>query len=381
MKKMKIYSDHSINPQDVDISAIKIIDRLQSFDFEAYIVGGGVRDLLLKKKPKDFDIATNATPNQIKKIFRNSRIIGRRFKLVHIYFYGGKIIEVATFRAEQPAIENADKTENIYGNIETDSFRRDLTINALFYNPTNNIIVDYVDGFKDLNKRIIRIIGSPTIRYQEDPVRIIRTLRHQARTGFMLEESAQKAIEDQAILLSDCPPMRIYEEFKKDFQSGYFQEIFTLMKDYKILKYFLPNLEKNILKRTVNIQDFMFCIKGLDRLALENKLTSILPGLAILYLFSSEGFNLNDQILTFFPKQSDISPFISENLKTLAISKKEKHDIGLLLKALWSLENAYNKNKKFFVSDENKKADLKILLKLLNLNEQKTYLNKVFKFL
>lgn len=381
---MKVHTKHIIDFDDIELPAHKIINRLQNYGFEAYIVGGGVRDLLLKKKPKDFDIATDATPNQIKKLFRNSRIVGRRFKLAHIYFRGGKIIEVSTFRQESndELDENGEPTnkDNFYGTIETDSLRRDLTINGLYYDPATNSIHDYVNGMHDLEKRIIKVIGDPNVRYKEDPVRIIRTMRHQARTGFLLDEKAKKAIIKHSALLKDCPQMRIYEEFKKDFCSGYFQEIFNLMEEFKLLELFMPELKKNITQRSINIQDFMFCIKGLDRAALENKLKSTTSGLAILYLFSKKDFEISEDFLKIFPKQTHISSLIENLLKPLSITKKEKIKVSSLLKALWSLENAYKKKKVFRISDEERKYDLKLLLNFLNINNSKAHLNKLLKF-
>ncbi|MCB0309961.1 MAG: polynucleotide adenylyltransferase PcnB, partial [Bdellovibrionales bacterium] len=185
-------SQHNISRSAIDKDALKIMYRLLRHNYEAFLVGGGVRDLLLEKEPKDFDISTDATPNQIRSLFRNCRIIGRRFKLAHIYFRGGKIIEVSTFRDESAPIDVQDdeelrrygrdvKRDNRYGTAETDAFRRDITINGLFYDLSNFSVIDYVGGMSDLRAKIIRVIGNPDERFQEDPVRMLRVIRHAAR--------------------------------------------------------------------------------------------------------------------------------------------------------------------------------------------------------
>jgi len=212
---------HPISQRDIDPDALKILFWLYRQGFTAYLTGGAVRDLLLGKPAKDFDIVTDARPGQIKKRFANAYVIGRRFRLAHIHFSGGKIIEVATFRrAVEPAEAKAPEGDTVpaspYGTPGEDAFRRDITINALFYDVITDTVIDYVGGLEDLSRRTVRVIGDPAERFREDPVRIWRVLRHSARLGFSIEEETEKAIPSHIHLLSSCSGARLYEEFNKD---------------------------------------------------------------------------------------------------------------------------------------------------------------------
>ncbi|EMP09480.1 tRNA nucleotidyltransferase/poly(A) polymerase family protein, partial [Leptospira interrogans serovar Pyrogenes str. 200701872] len=197
----RYYRDaHLIRKNMIDEDAVKIIHRLNKFGFKAYIVGGGVRDLLLGRKPKDFDVVTNATPNQIKKIFNNCRIIGRRFKIVHILFRG-KVIEVSTFRSLPDyrlgkAVEDQDyliKRDNKFGTPQEDAARRDFTINSLYYDVRNDSIIDYVGGFEDIRNKVLRVIGDPDISFREDPVRMLRAVKFAEILGLNIEKTTAKA--------------------------------------------------------------------------------------------------------------------------------------------------------------------------------------------
>ncbi|MGA2587522.1 MAG: CCA tRNA nucleotidyltransferase [Candidatus Aminicenantales bacterium] len=214
-------SGHPITRKAIDADALKILYRLDRLGFIACLCGGAVRDLMLRKKPKDFDIVTDARPGQIKKRFANVYIIGRRFRLAHVHFEGGKIIEVATFRkdlkpVEEAGAEAAPDPKDIYGTPREDAFRRDITINALLYDFATDSIIDYVGGLEDLARRMIRIIGDPEERLAEDPVRVWRAIRHAARLGFDIEETTERAIQSHGHLLAACPGSRLYEEFNKD---------------------------------------------------------------------------------------------------------------------------------------------------------------------
>ncbi|MBN1940046.1 MAG: hypothetical protein JW843_10690 [Candidatus Aminicenantes bacterium] len=215
-------SEHCLKREDVDPDALKIIARLNRMGFLAYLCGGAVRDLLLGRKPKDFDIVTDARPGQIKKRFANVFIIGRRFRLAHVHFPGNKIIEVATFRRdltgeEAPAPGERVPPELLYGTPREDSFRRDVTINALYYDAQTGEVIDYAGGVEDLAARRVRIIGDPAVRYTEDPVRIWRVVRYAARLGFTLEEETARAIPAFSPLLGKCAAARLYEELNKEF--------------------------------------------------------------------------------------------------------------------------------------------------------------------
>jgi len=199
--------------------------RLRDAGFLAYLVGGGVRDIYLGKVPKDFDISTSAKPNEIRKIFRNSRIIGRRFRLVQVFFGGGKIVEVSTFRCRTEADEPGDDAavlpaNNEFGDPAEDAFRRDLTINALFYEIESYTVIDYTGGVQDLQDKIVRLVGDPRRRITRDPVRMMRVIRHAARASFTIESETWAAIVEQKEELNLCPDSRVRDELFKDLRGG-----------------------------------------------------------------------------------------------------------------------------------------------------------------
>ncbi len=241
---------HNITRKSLSDSAIKVLYRLSKSGYRACLVGGGVRDLLLGLTPKDFDVATDATPEEIRGLFKNSRIIGRRFRLVHIRF-GRDIIEVATFRAQA---DDSAKTEldtngrilrdNTFGDIEEDAVRRDFTINALYYDIKDFSVLDYANGLKDIESKQLRLIGDAATRYQEDPVRMLRAIRFAAKLNFTLEASAAAAILECGYLLAVVPPARMFDEVIKLFHSGFASKIFGLLREYDLLKYLVPALDE-----------------------------------------------------------------------------------------------------------------------------------------
>jgi poly(A) polymerase len=214
--------------------ALKVLYRLYRHGFLAYLVGGSVRDFLLRRIPKDFDLATNAHPHEIHTLFRNSRIIGRRFQLVQVFFKGGKIVEVSTFRSRSEFEEIRMEDENIirtdsFGTPEEDALRRDITINGLFYNIADFSIIDYVGGMADLQQQIIRTIGDPDERFQQDPVRMIRVIRQAARTGFSIEDRTYQAILRNRNEIRKCSPSRVRDEFLRDLKEGAAEPSLNLM--------------------------------------------------------------------------------------------------------------------------------------------------------
>lgn len=237
---------HNISRENISKSALKVLYRLHDAGFGAYLVGGGVRDLLLGKHPKDFDVATDATPEQVRQLFRNSRIIGRRFRLVHVR-YGREIIEVATFRGSALDDPNSVQSEhgmilrdNVYGSMSDDALRRDFTVNALYYNIADFSVVDYCNGMQDMIDHTIRIIGDPAERYREDPVRMLRALRLAAKLDFHINPQASKVIKDMAPLLHHVAPARRFDELVKIIMGGAVQQTFTLLHEYQVFEHLFP---------------------------------------------------------------------------------------------------------------------------------------------
>src|SRR3954469_6491454 len=266
-------SQHTLSRRDVDPDALKVLYRLHEHNYIAYLVGGSVRDLLLNRRPKDFDIGTSAHPHQVKKLFRNCWIIGRRFRLAHVKF-GSKTIEVATFRRQVGASELTPEMEvaaaddaptaealateaparrrraedhliqrdNTYGTPEEDAFRRDFTVNALFYDIGTFSIIDYVGGLQDLSARLIRSIGDPDVRFLEDPVRMLRAVVLAARLQFTIDEPVLDAISTHAHEISNSAPARLVEEFYKILRSGHAEDAFRQLRATGLLKEITPEL-------------------------------------------------------------------------------------------------------------------------------------------
>lgn len=231
----------AISLRDVDPDALKVVRKLVAGGHEAYLVGGCVRDLYLKRRPKDFDVATSATPEAIRKAFRNCRIIGRRFKLAHVFF-GPKIIETSTFRTT-PIMSEDDPLithDNEWGTVEDDARRRDFTINGLFYDLDADAIVDFVDGLADLERGVIRTIGDPSIRFQEDPVRMLRAVKFAARLDFTIEETTWNALLDTVGHISKCSRARVLEEIYKLMRGGGARRSFELLLESRLMDELMP---------------------------------------------------------------------------------------------------------------------------------------------
>lgn len=246
---------HNISRKDISDNALKVLHRLNKSGFEAYLVGGGVRDLLLGKKPKDFDITTNATPEQMRKLFRNCRLVGRRFRLAHVMF-GPEVIEVATFRGHHEQEESSDRNlsqqgqdgmllrDNIFGTIEDDAQRRDLTINSLYYSAADFTVRDYVNGLSDLEQGIVRLIGDPETRYREDPVRMLRVVRFAAKLEMQIAPETAAPIPELASLLTNIPPARLFEETLKLLQAGYGERTYPLLRQHQLFEPLFPLIHR-----------------------------------------------------------------------------------------------------------------------------------------
>ena len=251
-------ADYSLSANMISRDARKVVETLQDAGFDAYVVGGAVRDLLLGIKPKDFDVATNAEPSEVRSLFRRSRIIGRRFQIVHVQF-SRELIEVTTFRSNDQTSQGAgnkniglrqqSKTgmltrDNIFGSVNEDASRRDLTVNALYYNPSDNSIHDFTSGLDDINSRTIRIIGDPSTRYREDPVRLLRIVRFAAKLGFGIDARSAKPMSKLSANLAQVSPPRLFDETLKLFMSGKGAAIYVLLREYKLFDYLVPQANR-----------------------------------------------------------------------------------------------------------------------------------------
>lgn len=261
--------DHTISRAGISPNAVKVLYRLKNAGYAAYLVGGGVRDLLLGREPKDFDIATDALPDEVRAQFRNCRLVGRRFRLALVHF-GREIVEVATFRAitapdtggegedvdtdtdtdteDDFSLDEAGRIvrDNVYGTLEEDAWRRDFTVNALYYNIADFSVVDYTGGMEDLREGILRLIGDPDRRYREDPVRMLRAVRFATKLGFRIHPESEGPLLELGSLLEDIPPARLFEEVQKLFFGGYGLQTFELLRHYGLFRYLFPQTEASL---------------------------------------------------------------------------------------------------------------------------------------
>ncbi len=254
---------HRISRKHISDAALKVMTTLHQAGFAGFLVGGGVRDLLLGSRPKDFDIATNATPEQVRNLFRSARIIGRRFKIVHVRF-GREVIEVTTFRGSHESPEQSTRgkrpknqqsalskdgrllRDNVFGTVEEDAIRRDLTINALYYSNADFSVYDYTNGLQDLHNRVIRIIGDPETRYKEDPVRMLRVMRFAGKLDFTIDEKTAEPIIRLAASLRDIPAARMFDEVLKLLMSGYGVAVYELLLKYQLFQPLFPQTYRDL---------------------------------------------------------------------------------------------------------------------------------------
>ena len=341
---------HPVSRQLLSPSALKVLYRLNKSGYDAYLVGGGVRDILLGLKPKDFDIATNATPEQIKALFRNCRLIGRRFRLAHIVF-GREIIEVATFRGHHDEKDKQDiKTskqsehgmllrDNIYGSIEEDAERRDFSINALYYSTKDFKVYDFANGVKDVEDRVIRLIGDPETRYREDPVRMLRAIRFATKLDMNIETQTKAPIKELASLMANIPAARLFEEFLKMFISGKAVANYQQLREYHLFKFFFPAVDQALDNNDELLERFiMLAMENTDkRINNEQRVTPAFLFAAMLWYPLQKyikQINANNSLApqdAFFAALSEIMP---EQQRSIAIPKRFQG----VMKDIWILQ-------------------------------------------
>jgi len=347
-------SQHSVSRQLLSPSALKVLYRLNKGGYEAYLVGGGVRDILLGLKPKDFDIATNATPDEIKALFRNCRLIGRRFRLAHIVF-GREIIEVATFRGHHDNAtvqeKNCQKTskqsehgmllrDNIYGTIDEDAERRDFTINALYYSSKDFKVYDFANGVKDVEDKIIRLIGDPETRYREDPVRMLRAIRFATKLDMKISPDTSAPIKELSTLMANIPAARMFEEFLKLFISGKAVANYEQLRSYNLFTYFFPAVDQELKINNQLLERFILLAMGNTDKRLNND-QRVTPAflLAAMLWYPLQKYiqqvNINNQLApqdAFFAALSEIMP---EQQRSIAIPKRFQG----VMKDIWILQD------------------------------------------
>lgn len=338
-------SEHNISRKLISESALKVLYRLNKSGFRACLVGGGVRDVLLGKQPKDFDVATDATPEQVRALFKNSRLIGRRFRLAHIR-YGREIIEVATFRQHAPESEKTELTDdgrilrdNTFGDIEDDALRRDFTVNALYYDIRDYSVLDYAEGISDLKNATLKLIGDPVTRYKEDPVRMLRAVRFAAKLDFSIEEQARQAILDHGQLLRDIPSARLYDEVLKIFHSGHALQAYQLLREYQLFQYLFPALDKYLKSEPAEaILDFIEqALVNTDQRVQENKPVSPAFIFACLLwpLVHQRAIQLQSEKISTMPAlQAAGSEIFSAQVKTIAVPRR----FSQIARNIWNMQ-------------------------------------------
>ena len=340
-------SEHGISRKNMDESAIKVLSRLNKAGYEAYLVGGAVRDLLLGHRPKDFDVATDATPEQVKELFRNCRLIGRRFRLAHIHF-GRHIIEVATFRGDHGDSQSGHQDDsgrilrdNVYGDIEQDVWRRDFTVNALYYNMADFSVVDFVGGYEDVMEGRLRLIGDPDERYREDPVRMIRAIRFAAKLGFSIDESCQDFIREEGVILRDVPAARLYEEVLKLFHSGHAIESFRGLREYYLLEHLFPEASEVLDGNEVALKFLQLAMQSTDERIQQNK--PVTPAfLFAALLWAPLQIRTEKRLAKGEPHslalQKSASAMVSEQVRFVSIPKR----FTTVMRDIWALQSRFS---------------------------------------
>ncbi|MGJ8691131.1 MAG: polynucleotide adenylyltransferase PcnB [Thalassotalea sp.] len=343
-------NDHPVSRQQISPNALKVLYRLNKGGYDAYLVGGGVRDMFFGITPKDFDIVTSATPEQIKDLFRNCRLIGRRFRLAHILF-GREIIEVATFRGHhsddncQKVSKQSDQgmllRDNIYGSIEEDAERRDFTINALYYSAIDFTIHDFAGGVADIKAQQIRLIGDPETRYREDPVRMLRAIRFATKLDMKIHPETEKPIKSLSSLLDNIPAARMFEEFNKLFLSGKAAVNYQQLREYKLFEYFFPATEYALRNNLSEYLDafVLLALKNTDdRINNDKRVTPAFLFAAILWYPLQAAIRQINESQELSPQDAFYAGYnqvMSEQQQSIAIPKR----FQLVIKDIWLLQD------------------------------------------
>lgn len=365
---------HSISRANISEHAVKVLYRLREAGFAAYLVGGGVRDLLLGLRPKDFDVATNATPEQLKDLFRNCRLIGRRFRLAHIHF-GREIIEVATFRGHHTQSDEIEQShvrdgmllrDNVYGTLAEDAWRRDFTVNALYYNIADFSLVDYTGGMEDLASRRLRMIGDPMVRFQEDPVRMLRAIRFAAKLEFSLDDSVAQAIEQLRTRLFAVPPARLFDELVKLFLKGHGLRTYELLHHYDLLNVLFPATD-HALKQDAAFADRFIrqALTNTDQRVAENKpVTPAFLFAAMLWLpLTQQAKALQAQKMSPIQSIQEASmESLNEQSKAIALPKRFRLPIREIWSGQFRLEKRQGRRAAWFLEQPRFRAAYDFLL-------------------
>lgn len=347
MKPQRIPANkHHIDPGEISRNATKVIETLHQAGHQAYLVGGGIRDLLLGLHPKDFDVSTDARPEQVTKLFPRSRIIGRRFRIAHVYF-GREIIEVTTFRGHHPEQEenhpHAVKNEtgqllrdNIYGSVEEDAIRRDFTANSLYYDLQDRTLLDYTGAFDDICQRRLRAIGNPARRYREDPVRMLRAVRFAAKLDFAIDPESAQPIHELSDLLNHIPPARLFDEFLKLFLSGNGEKTFSLLQKYGLFRHLFPgtslNLDLDYQQKLIGL-----ALKNTDQRIAENK--GVTPAFLLAVLLWGPLQNRYERLTAkgeapVIAMQQAAHQAVADQLKTISIPRR----FSTPMRDIWHLQ-------------------------------------------
>lgn len=343
-------SEHCISRSQISNSALKVLYRLDKLGYQSYLVGGCVRDLLLGREPKDFDVATNASPEQVRSAFRNCRLIGRRFRLAHVRF-GSEIIEVATFRATVAEGDDDRVTENgrllrdnVYGSIEEDAWRRDFTVNALYYNINGFSVVDFVGGMADHEAGQLRVIGDPQQRYTEDPVRMLRAVRFATKLGFSIAPNSEAPLFRLGELLDSIPAARLYEEVLKLFLSGYALQSFELLRHYHLFECLFPEVEECLAEESEGFPH-VFVARALQntdmRLEADKPVTPYFLLAALLWepVKRASEHKINEGETELAANQAAVHEVIARQVRRTAFPRR----VSVLMREVWSLQPRFEK--------------------------------------